>query len=184
MKENVIARRYARGLVEYAAEKGELDKVREDIESLADLMDPDRGDISVPELGLFLGSPTVQQDEKIKLTDILCEKMSIGKTVSDFLNILIAKNRISLTGFIAREFERFSQEYETIRNATIETAMPLTESQTATLEKALAETAGCKVRLFAKTNPELIGGLRIQIDDTLMDGSLLNRLERLEAQLT
>lgn len=184
MKENVIARRYARGLFEYAVEQDELAAVREHLESLADLLDPERGEISVPELLTFLRSPTVPMPEKIKLTDVICEKLSIGKTVSDFLNVLIQKNRIALTGFIAREFERISGQFETINNAVVESARPLTDEQIVAIREALAKALDGEVRILTRTNPRLIGGVRVQVEDLLFDGSLQHRLAKMDQQLT
>lgn len=183
MKENIIARRYARGLIQHAVEQDELAKVRADLEALADLLDPDRGDISVPDLLTFLNSPTVALDEKIKLTDVVCEKLAIGKTVSDFLNVLIDRNRVALTGFITREFERISQDFETVRNAVVESARPLTEEDEKSIRDALREAAGCEVRLLVRNNPRLLGGVRVRMDDLLLDGSLLHRMERMRQQI-
>ena len=183
MKENVIARRYARGLAEYAVERGELESVLQDLETLADLLDPNRGEVSVPELLLFLQSPTVALNDKVKMTDILFEKLRIGKTVSGFLNILIDKGRVALTGFIAREFERLAGEYAEVQTAVVETARPLTEAQQDALRKALAHACGADVRLLVHTKPELLSGARVRMGDMLFDGSVQSRLARLEAKI-
>lgn len=183
MKEAVIAARYARGLAECAHEKGELRQVREDVDILADLMDPNFGEISVPELLDFLRSPTIPQADKIKVTDVICEKMSIGKTVSDFLNVLIENNRIGITGLIARAFDRIAGEYEHTKIAEVESAKPLSDSHKKMLAEAIKEALGGEVRLLTKRNPELLGGLKVKIGDLLLDGSLSGRLERIEASL-
>ena len=49
-QENIIAKRYARGLAEHAREAGQVHEVREDLELLADLLDPHSGEHSIPEL--------------------------------------------------------------------------------------------------------------------------------------
>jgi F-type H+-transporting ATPase subunit delta len=184
MKENIIARRYAEALAQHAVENNELDSVREDLDALADLLDPERGDISVPELLAFLHSPTIPQVEKVKLTDVLCEKINIGKSVSDFLNVLIKKNRIALTPFIAREFDRIAGGLTNVVTASVETARKLSGDQLAELQKLIAEASGAEVRLTQKINPKLIAGFRVQMGDILLDGSVENRLQRLGARLT
>jgi len=184
MNETLIAARYARGLAEHAHEQGELKPVRQDLHRLADLLDPNRGEISAPELVDFLRSPTVPQNEKIQVTDVVCEKLAIGKTVSDFLNVLIRRNRIALIEAITQQYDRFAGAFEATRNAEVETARPLGEAQRQALEQALAQAAGAPVRMTVKVNPRLIAGLSVRMGDTLLDGSLRSRLRRLTHRLT
>lgn len=184
MIEAVIANRYARGLAEYAHEQGELETVKTDLDRLADIMDPGLGEISVPELMDFLRSPTVPEEEKIKLTDIVCDQLDIGKATSDFLNILILRSRIGLVPFIVRAYSRIAAEINEVLGAVVETARPLSEKQREDLRAALAEATGATVCIEERLQPEIISGLRVRLDDTMLDGSALGRYKRLEALLT
>ncbi len=183
MKENILAARYAKGLAQVARENNELEKVREDLVYLADLLDAERGDITVPELGHFLYSPTVPLREKIRATDVLCEEMGIGKTVSDFLNVLLKYYRINIINLIVREYERLSYEYEDAQLAVVETARRLTPEQRQKLTAALEQHVGGKVRLQEMQTPRLLGGLRVKLNDTVLDGSVRGRLRRLGTKL-
>ena len=80
MIENVIARRYARALAEVAVEKNEIEKTDSDVLTLADILDPEGGDISVPELIDCLGSPVIALEQKIKMTDVSLQKASDWRT--------------------------------------------------------------------------------------------------------
>ncbi len=184
MIENVIAIRYAKGLAEIAHEQGALAAVQEDLEQLGDILDPNRGEISVPELVEFLGSPTVPPADKIQLTDVLCEKLSVGKTVSDFLNLLIHRHRVSLFSRILTEYCKLATKLEQIQTAQVETARPLTPAQEDKIRASLELATGAKVRLTVRVNPALLAGVRMRLGDQLLDGSLENRLERLAAKLT
>lgn len=183
MIENVIARRYAKALAEAAVRNNELDKVSDDLNLLADMIDPWRGDISVPELTELLGSPTVHVNEKIRITDVICEKLKFGKLVSDFLNVLILHDRVGLTGRIAREFGRVTERLEEVSTAEVETAEPLGEAQRKHLQEALSKVQGRSVRLVVTTNAKLLAGLRVKIGDILYEGSLRGRLERISSAL-
>ncbi len=183
MIENVIARRYAKALAEAAFEKNELERTIEEINRLADILDPERGDISVPELLDFLSSPTVLSENKIILTDKICEKLKIGKLVSDFLNVLIKRNRIPLAGRIAREYVRYASDIEKITTAEVETPYPLSEPDEQRLQEVLQGTTGQRIRLHVRTNKKLLGGIRVKLGDLLFDGSVSGRLQRLSAKL-
>jgi F-type H+-transporting ATPase subunit delta len=183
MIENVIARRYARGLAEYAAEQDELDAVRSQLEALSDVLDPSRGEVSAPELLDWLRSPRVTPEKKIQVTDVLCAKLEIGKTVSEFLNVLIRRNRVGLMPRIARFFESMAAEMDQVLAAEVETARALDEQETERLRGALETALGSPVRMLVRERPELRGGVRVRAGDQLLDGSLAARLARLEASL-
>ncbi len=183
MIENVISKRYAKGLAEVAAERDELDAVGEDIGRLADLLDPERGDISEPELPDFLGSPTVPPEQKVKLTDVLCDKLGIGQTVSDFLNVLIQKSRVQLAGRIARDYVGIAAQMHKQATAYVDTAEPLSKEQHKRLREELERILDCEVRLVVKEQKKLIAGLRVRTGDRLFDGSIAGRLDRLQAQV-
>lgn len=183
MIENVIARRYARALAEVAVEKNEIEKTDADVIILADILDAEGGDISVPELMDYLGSPVIALEQKIKMTDVLCEKLQVGELVSEFLNVLIRKGRVPLMSRIAREYIRISSKIEEIVTADIESAYQLSEEQQQKVIKTLEKKAGKKVRLHTKINEKLLSGVRIKIGDTLLDGSIKGRMDRIEAKL-
>lgn len=183
MIEEVIARRYAKALAMAAIEKNELNQTREDVERLADLLDPDMGDISVPELADFLQTPTVTVTDKIKMTDVLCTKLQIGKLVSDFLNVLINHRRTQLASRILRHYILMVAELENIDEAIVHSAKPLSDQERELLAKALEKKVGRKVRILVAINKNLLAGLQVKIGDLLFEGSLKGRLKRLEKAL-
>lgn len=183
MIENVISRRYARALAQAAVEANEVERASEEMNRLADILDPEAGDISVPELLDFLSSPTVLLEHKVKLTDVICEKLQIGQLVSDFLNVLIRRGRVPLAGRIAREYVRIASEIEKISTAMVYTAKELGEPEEERLREALEEMSGERIRLQVRRNKKLIAGVRVKIGDMLYDGSLLGRMERLASRL-
>lgn len=183
MIENVIARRYAKALAEAAVQENKLDQVSDDLNLLADMIDPWRGDISVPELTELLSSPTVPIEEKIRSTDKICEKLQMEPLVSNFLNVLIVHDRIQLTGKIAREFGRVTERLEAVSTAEVMSAQPLTDAQRGELQNILTKIEGRPVRLVLTCSNKLIAGLRVKIGDIMYEGSMHGRLERLGAAL-
>ncbi len=183
MKEVIIARRYARALADLAREREAIPAVREDLHKLMDLLDPGSGSVSVPELLDFLRSPTVPEKEKVRLTDVVCEKVRIGAIVSDFLNVLIRRHRIGLLRQIALEFARYAADYEGVWTATVETAQPLPEPDATALRERLVAAFSTEVRMETRVREDLLGGVRVRMHDTLIDGSLRNRLDQIESQL-
>ncbi len=182
-QEDVIARRYAKGLAEFAAEEGKVEEVRLDLGRLGDLVDPYSGDYSIPELLDFLNTPVAHTDAKLDVTDIIMDKIGIGKTVSDFLNVLILHRRIGLLPRINRHFNLLVADLTNEHAATVFTAMPLTADQSARLAAALEKALKAKVRLVQQVEPGLVAGARIEVDGHLLDGTVVGKLESLKQKL-
>lgn len=182
-QEDIIATRYAKGLAELALEKGEIEIVGRDLAALADLVDPHSGDFSVPEFLDFLNTPVVAPQAKLDATDVILAKMGIGKTVSDFLNVLIEHNRVGLIPNINRQFAFIAADLTREHAAAVFTARPLTADQSERLVKALEKALDARVRLVMQVEPGLLGGMRVEVDGHVIDGTIVGRLESLRQQL-
>ncbi len=67
--------------------------------------------------------------------------------------------------------------------ATVVTAAPLSAAQADRLSSALAKKYGRDVALNAIIDPSVVGGLRVQIADDIIDGSISGRLADLRQRL-
>ena len=67
--------------------------------------------------------------------------------------------------------------------ATVTSAVPLTNDETAAILSRVEAMAGTRIDLHEAVDPGLIGGLTIQVGDRLLDASIRGRLERLRDQL-
>jgi F-type H+-transporting ATPase subunit delta len=67
--------------------------------------------------------------------------------------------------------------------ATVSSARPLAAAQLERLEKGLAAQYGRALRLNQVVDPAVIGGLRVQVGDDVIDGSIASRLGELRLQL-
>lgn len=182
-QEDIIAKRYAKGLAEHALEMGKMEEVARDLAQLADLMDPHSGDFSVPEFLDFLNTPVVTPQAKLDATDAILEKLGIGKIVSDFLNVLINHNRIGLIPQISRQFSFIAADLTREHAAVVFTARPLTQDQTDRLARALEKALDSKVRMVVRVEPGLLAGIRVEVDGHVLDGTVVGRLESMKRKL-
>lgn len=67
--------------------------------------------------------------------------------------------------------------------ATVTAAAPLSAAQLATLTKTLKAQYGREPRLAIRIDPAVIGGLRVQIGEDVIDGTIASRLADLRLQL-
>jgi F-type H+-transporting ATPase subunit delta len=83
-----------------------------------------------------------------------------------------------------RHFDRILEEYGQVAAdrrsrmvATVTATVPLTEEQRSRLGAALARIYGHDVHLNVEVDPTIIGGIRVEIGDEVIDGSVVSRLD-------
>jgi F-type H+-transporting ATPase subunit delta len=102
----------------------------------------------------------------------------------NFLRLLADNRRIGLLPEIARLFQAMKDEVEGQVDLHITSAAPMSAEQQQQLTVALEKRFARKVRVQADVDPALVGGAVIRAGDTVIDGSLKSRLERLAYELT
>jgi F-type H+-transporting ATPase subunit delta len=70
-----------------------------------------------------------------------------------------------------------------VAKAVIESAFPMSEGQIAELTAALQKRFGKKIETTVEIDPALIGGARITVGDTVIDGSVQAKLQAMATQL-
>ena len=182
-QEDVIARRYAKGLAEYAAEAGEMPRVRRDVWLLANILDPKAGEAHVPEFAAFLTSPGVDDASKERAAVDIAEKIGIGKGAADFLGVLIRHGRVELMPRIAQAFAVFAGDLTGEFTAVVHTARALNDDQAARLTHVLSNALGGEVHLHQRIEPGLLAGAKVTVGDRTFDGSVLGKLDRMRNNL-
>ena len=166
---------YARALYEAAKEKNRLDAVREE---LGDFVEAQR---QVPELRELLRNP--QLDHRLKASAL--EELLGGEEelVRNFLLLLAEKNRAGEIEEIAREFERLVAEEEGILDVELTTAVELSDEEAREVIEQIEKASGRKVEATRNVDPDLIGGLVLQVGSLRLDASVRGRLNRLRRDL-
>lgn len=172
-----VARRYARslfGLVDAST----VEAIRTGLAALG------RASLDSPQLKHVLASPAFGFEEKMAVLSALNRKLECPPTVEPFLAQLIRKNRIGLLPEIAEAFSRIADEARGRRQITVASARPLPEPEQQELRKRLREVLRQDIELAFHTQPDLIGGLRVQIGSMVFDSTLRGRLRTLQTLLT
>jgi len=103
--------------------------------------------------------------------------------LANFVALLAKKNLLSSADKILADFEKYYNEAEGIIAVRAETAKTLTAEEKEKLIKDLKKITGKEIELENIVLPVLIGGLKLKIGDTLIDGSLLAQLSSLRKKL-
>ncbi len=98
------------------------------------------------------------------------------QVLENFVKILGQDGAISLYPQIEEEYGRLAAEEEGIKQVEVITAQRHNSKE---LISALNKIVGSKVVIKEKINQDIIGGVVIKVDDTLIDGSIQNSLKQL-----
>lgn len=99
------------------------------------------------------------------------------------LQLLIANDRLVLLPMIATQFELLSHQHHARARALITSAFPLTDSMLSALKSGLEHKFGCTLIPEVTVDPRLIGGVRVQVGDHVLDQSVRAQLEQLRHAL-
>jgi F-type H+-transporting ATPase subunit delta len=169
-----VARRYAQGVFQLAEAEKDLERWRGQLQQLDALLQDDV-------LRAAFANPAVPTPRRLELAASLATELR--PQTRNLLRLLIEHRRTSEMPEIRREFERMADEAEGIVNATLTTAVDLSDPERQRYEGELARRLGRKVRLEHRRDPALIGGAMVQIGDRLVDGSVRTQLDRLRQRL-
>lgn len=138
--------------------------------------------IADPQIAGALDNPKLGTGEKESLLlSVAGDRLStLGR---NFLRVLIEADRASLLPQIAELFDTLKAGAEGLAKATIDTAFPLDETQVRSLTAALEQRFGKKIEASVNVDRSLIGGVRIAVGDTVIDGSVKAKLDAMAVQL-
>jgi len=175
MINGALARRYSQALFNIASETS-LDSVDNDLRELTKLVEENE------EVKSVLLHPHISLKEKKPVMDKLLGE-DFGATTRHFLYLLIDKKRESLLPFIQSEFTRLADEARHVVEAKVASAIALSASQLDDLKQALGRKTGKDVRIVSEVRAELIGGILIQLGDSVIDGTIVHALNRMRRDL-
>ena len=101
----------------------------------------------------------------------------------NFLLVLADKGRAGQLEEIADEFERLVAEHEGVVHAELTTAVELSDDEAQKLLQQIEQASGRKVEATRTVDPDLIGGIVLQVGSHRLDASVRGRLDRLRRQL-
>jgi len=172
---SVADRVYAKALFDAAVDEGRLEQVQAEMAELA------RAVAEVPELRELLRNPQLDPRARAAALD---DMLAGGEhLVRNFVLLLADKGRAAQFEDIARELDRLVAEREGILTAELTTAVELSDAEARKLLGQIEEAAGRKVEATRTVDPDLIGGVVIQVGSYRLDASVRGRLDRLRREL-
>jgi len=138
--------------------------------------------VADPRVAGALDNPKLTTADKEALLLSICGDRvdAIGR---NFIRVLVEAKRVTLLPEIAALFEGLRNEAEGKARARIETAFPLSAAELAEITASLEKHFGKKIEATVEVDPALIGGARITVGDTVIDGTVQAKLQAMATQL-
>jgi ATP synthase, F1 delta subunit len=171
-----VARVYASAFLNGAAKAGEANPLEEITSFQDDVL------AANPRFAELLSSNAVNQDEKIALIERTVQPYA-SSFFTNFLKVLARHDRLNLFPLILKEVWLEYEKRAGKQRVHIRSAVPLSESQLNSIKNRLQSALNSEPILIPAVDEALIGGLVIQVGDTVYDGSLRTRLNSLRQRL-
>lgn len=172
-----VALTYARAFLGAAETAGNSDEVVGELDSFTSEVFT-----KLPQLAAVLSSGLVSADEKAALVS----KAIAGKasaTFTNFLQVLANHGRLDLLPEVQRAAHKLLDEQRGIKRVKVITAAALDQPQITDLEQSLRGLLGGEPRIENHVDPQIIGGLILQVGDRVYDASITSQLEKVREQM-
>jgi F-type H+-transporting ATPase subunit delta len=168
------AKRYAKAVFQLAEEEGKVQEWAKRMNAVRELL-------SDPEVAAVLTNPTIPNDRRMAL--ISDSPHILDPEATNLAKLLIESNRVGEAGGIEEEFQRLADDAAGRVRATVTTAVELTERDRDRVEEELSKRLGKEIRMQVVVDPRILGGLKLQYGDRLVDASVSTRLQQLRRRL-
>ncbi len=168
------ARRYARAVFELAQQDGDVSSWSRRLGELKDLLSDER-------VASVLTNPTIDVERRMELVSAAPHELDAQAT--NLAKLLIESDRVLEIAGIASEYERLADVAAGRVRATVTTAVELGPRERDRVAEELSKRLGEEVRLDVVVDPRILGGLKLQYGDRLVDASVATKLQQLRRRL-
>jgi len=167
---------YGQSLYDLAAESNLSDEILGEMELIKGIFKEN------PDYVTLLSEPSVPKNERLKLVD---EAFGDGRQqyLLNFIKILIEKGLLREFSACQKRFRKCYNEEHGIADALVTTAVALDEAQLKQLTDKLEKLSGKKVLLKQKVDSGVLGGVRVDLEGQLFDGTVKGRLSELRRKV-
>ena len=170
-----VARPYADAVYKLAIAKNTLQEWSRMLEYAAAMAEEEN-------IKLLIGNPIVSVKQ---LGDLLLDigKKNFTEEGRNFITLLSENNRIDILPQISQLFEQLKAQHEGVLEAKIVSAYAINDKQLKKLVSDLEQKFKSKIEARVSVDPELIGGVKVEIGDEILDTSVRAKLESMAVVL-
>jgi F-type H+-transporting ATPase subunit delta len=171
-----IARRYARAILDVAREQDTLEQTGAELQLLSAMA-------ADPEIGAGLANPLLTATARRGLARAIADSLTLTPSMRNFLSLLADQRRLGHLGAIATQYQKLVDASLGRVRATITAAAPLSADELQAIVAAFERKTGRTVLAETIVDRQLLGGVVVDIEGTIYDGSLRTQLQALATHI-
>lgn len=171
---SAAAKRYAKAVFELAQQEGKVEDWTRRLTSVRELF-------SDPEVAAVLTNPTIPVERRESL--VATAPHLFDDEATNLAKLLIESNRVRDIEGIVDEYERLADEAAGRVRALVTTAIELSPHDRDRIAHDLSRRLNMEVKLQVAVDPRILGGLRLQYGDHVIDGTVATKLQQLRRRL-
>jgi len=171
------SRVYAKALFDLGVGEGNLAAIGEDLHAVQDALNGLEGDLQA-----FFNLPQLRRDDKRRIINMAFGG-KVGRPVLGLLNIVVEKRREALFDEIVVQFDTMLDRHEDRLQVQVTSARKLDDDVAAALRRAIEQRTNKAVVLQQRVDPEVIGGLKVNVGDRVIDGTMHRALQDMRRML-
>ena len=171
MRDSLVAKRYARALHNLVGNQN-IEKTCEQLQAIAGLFD-------TPSIAKILRSPVVSPQLKIDVLKEACRQVNADEQTTAFTKSIVAACRVASIPSIAFAFQEIADEQQNIVRTKLSSAVALDEGTVKEITAILQKKLGKRINAVTEVDPDIMGGLVVEIGHNKIDLSLKSKLEHL-----
>jgi F-type H+-transporting ATPase subunit delta len=176
MIEGSLSRRYSKAIFQLACEAGEEEQIGREIEQFLAVYNNS-------DLQKVLTNPAFDTDTRKKILTQVTQSQQLSALAVKFLSLLLERDRlVQLAGIVSR-YRRLLNEAKGRVEAKVVSASGLEAMMVDRLREKLRAISGKDVVLQEGTDPTLLGGLLIELEGKVYDGSVRTQLEKMKQRI-
>lgn len=168
---------YGQSLYDLAAEEGLSEEILNQMEAVNVIFKEN------PDYITLLLEPSIPRRERLGLLEEAF-KDQLHPYLQNFLMILLENSLLRGFNACCRTYRTAYYKDNGIEEATVTSAIALTEAQAQSLKTKLEQISGKSVILKQKVDSGVLGGLRVEIGGKLLDGTVMGRLADLRKKVS
>lgn len=172
---DAISLRYAQSLFELAKEEKAIETYQKDMLKVEDVFQDEA-------IVKFFSHVALEDQAKFEVLQKSFQNQ-VSPYVYNFLALLIKKRRMNYIRGICQQFENLCNDYFGIKVGKVYSAYALQQDEIEKVEKVISQKEGKEVHLKLVIDENLIGGVKVQVDNHVYDHSLSHKLESLRLEL-
>lgn len=171
-----IAVRYAKALFDLAIDGNVIEGVYRDMKNISHLC-------AMEEVKDVISNPVIplqkRKDALIALTGDDAEKVTVN-----FISLMFNNGRGEYLAASARNFIDLTRRHRGIRQVTVTTAVPVDETTKKEMAGLIAGNKPGTIEFSEHIDESIIGGFILRVDDSYIDASVRNRLNRFRKEFS